>query len=118
MGGNREPELARQGDFVCSVSMATVVMKTLRIAFNKGNSPPSGPRRTRTAMARSSAETNGGEFADELLSLARKHWLQEGKKKLPKFNAKVVDQIFHGLSERSFPIKELLLLDQTLYLEK
>jgi len=69
-------------------------------------------------MAPSGAETNGEEFADELLSLARKHWLQEGKKKLPKFNTKVVDQIFHGLSERSFPIKELLLLDQTLYLEK
>jgi hypothetical protein len=69
-------------------------------------------------MANPTAEQNGEEFVDELQSLARKHWLQEGKKKLPKFTAKVVDQIFHGLSERSFPIKELLLLDQTLYLEK
>ena len=69
-------------------------------------------------MANPTAEQNGEEFADELHSLARKYWLQEGKKKLPKFNAKVVDQIFHDLSERSFPIKELLLLDQTLYLEK
>jgi hypothetical protein len=63
-------------------------------------------------------QENGEEFADELQSLARKHWLPEGKKKLPKFNAKVVDQIFHGLSGRSFPLRELLILDQTLYLEK
>jgi hypothetical protein len=64
------------------------------------------------------AEPQGDEFSDELRALSTKHWLARGKKKLPKFNAKVVDQIFHGLSERSFPLKELLLLDQTLYLEK
>ena len=64
------------------------------------------------------AQANGEEFGDQLQSLARKHWLLEGRNKLPKFNAKVVDQIFHGLSERSFPLRELLILDQTLYLEK
>jgi hypothetical protein len=64
------------------------------------------------------AGANGEEFADELQSLARKHWLAEGRKKLPKFNPKVIDQIFEGLSERSFPLRELLILDQTLYLEK
>jgi len=69
-------------------------------------------------MTSSNAESNGQEFSDELQSLARKHWLPEGKKKLPKFNAKVVDQIFNGLNERSFPLKELLVLDQSLYLEK
>ena len=72
----------------------------------------------KSTMETPNAQANGEEFADELLSLSRKHWLPEGRKKLPKFNAKVVDQIFHGLSERSFPLKELLILDQTLYLEK
>jgi len=98
--------------------METVVMKTLRIDFNKHIHHERFQDGINRAMANPAAETDGEEFADELLSLARKHWLLEGKKKLPKFNAKVVDQIFHGLSERSFPIKELLLLDQTLYLEK
>lgn len=70
------------------------------------------------AMTEHNADANGEEFADELGSLARKHWLAEGQRKLPKFNAKVVDQIFEGLSERSFPLRELLILDQTLYLEK
>jgi hypothetical protein len=60
----------------------------------------------------------GSDFGDELQALARKHWVPQGKKKLPKFNTKVVDQIFQRLSERSFPLRELLLLDQTLYLEK
>ena len=69
-------------------------------------------------MEEPNAQGIGEEFADELQSLARKHWLPGGTKKLPKFNARVVDQIFHGLSERSFPLKELLILDQTLYLEK
>lgn len=69
-------------------------------------------------MAASNAEANGDEFSDQLLTLAKKHWLVEGKKKKPKFNAKVVDQIFQGLSERSFPLKELLVLDQSLYLER
>jgi hypothetical protein len=69
-------------------------------------------------MEHPNAQANGEEFVDELQSFARKHWLVEGKKKLPKFNAKIVDQIFHRLSERSFPLKELLILDQTLYLEK
>jgi hypothetical protein len=58
------------------------------------------------------------DFADELQSLALKHWNTQPNKKPPKFNAKVVDRIFQGLSERSFPLKELQLLDQTLYLEK
>jgi hypothetical protein len=58
------------------------------------------------------------DFADELQSLAHKHWNTQSNKKPPKFNAKVVDRIFQGLSERSFPLKELQLLDQTLYLEK
>jgi hypothetical protein len=66
----------------------------------------------------SNAETIEGEFSDELLSLSRKHWNVEGKKKQPKFQAKVVDQIFLGLSERSFPLRELVVLDQSLYLEK
>jgi hypothetical protein len=66
----------------------------------------------------SNSNTNGGEFSDELLALSRKHWLVEGKKKQPKFQAKVVDQIFQGLSERSFPLRELVVLDQSLYLEK
>ena len=69
-------------------------------------------------MATPAAESNDEEFADAVQSLARKHWLPEEGKKAPKFNPKVVDQIFHGLSERSFPFKELLLLDQMLYLEK
>ena len=69
-------------------------------------------------MATSDGVANGEEFADELQSLARKNWLVEGKKKRPKFNPKVVDQIFTGLSERSFPLRDLLILDQTLYLEK
>lgn len=72
----------------------------------------------KSTMENPNAQANGEEFADELQSLARKYWLPEGNKKLPKFNAKVVDQIFRGLSERSFPLKELLILDQTLYLEK
>jgi Intron-binding protein aquarius N-terminus len=66
----------------------------------------------------SNEDTNGGEFSDELLALSRKHWHVEGKKKQPKFQAKVVDQIFQGLSERSFPLRELVVLDQSLYLEK
>ena len=61
---------------------------------------------------------SAGEFADELLSLAWKNWLVEGAKKRPKFNPKLVDQIFNGLNERSFPLRELLILDQSLYLEK
>jgi hypothetical protein len=69
-------------------------------------------------MEDTNGRVNGQEYADELLSLAKKHWLPEGKKKKPKFNGKVVDQIFQGLSERSFSLKELLVLDQTLYLEK
>ena len=72
----------------------------------------------KSAMELVNAEANGQDFADELWSLARRHWFPEGKKKLPKFNAKVVDQIFNGLNERSFPLKELLVLDQTLYLDK
>lgn len=72
----------------------------------------------KSAMEDPNAQANGEEFADQLQSLARKHWLPEGRNKPPKFNAKVVDQIFHGLSERSFPLRELLILDQTLYLEK
>jgi len=64
------------------------------------------------------ATASSEEFSDELQSLAEKHWVLQPKRRLPKFNAKVVDQIFHGLSERSFPINELVLLDQTLYLEK
>jgi hypothetical protein len=70
-----------------------------------------GPRQ-RTAPA------DNEEFAAELESLALKHWTLQPNNKLPKFSSKVVDQIFHGLSERSFPLKELILLDQTLYLEK
>jgi hypothetical protein len=69
-------------------------------------------------MSAANAKANGGEFADELLALARKHWLVEGKKKKLKFNAKVVDQIYQNLSERSFPLNELLVLDQSLYLER
>jgi hypothetical protein len=69
-------------------------------------------------MEDSNAQINGGEYADELLSLAKKHWLPEGKKKKPKFTGKVVDQIFQGLSERSFSLRDLLALDQTLYFEK
>jgi Intron-binding protein aquarius N-terminal len=64
------------------------------------------------------SDQNGSEFADELLSLAKKHWLPQEKKKRPKFNSKIVDQIFQGLNERSFPLQDLLVLDQTLYLEK
>jgi hypothetical protein len=66
----------------------------------------------------SNAETNEGEFSDELLALSRKYWNVEGKKKKPKFQAKIVDQIFQGLGERSFPLRELVVLDQSLYLEK
>jgi len=73
---------------------------------------------TEFAMSAVDGQENGEEFSDRLQSLAQKHWLAEGGKKLPKFNAKVVDQIFQGLSERSFPLRELVLLDQTLYLEK
>ena len=69
-------------------------------------------------MAGSNADGSGSDFSDELQALAKKHWLVQGKKKLPKFNAKVVDQIFERLTERSFPLRELLVLDQTLYLEK
>lgn len=69
-------------------------------------------------MEDSKGQVNGGEYADELLSIAQKHWLPDKKKKKPKFNGKVVDQIFQGLSERSFSLRELLILDQTLYLEK
>ena len=69
-------------------------------------------------MDGSHAETNGEEFVDELLSLSRKHWLVEGKKRRPTFQAKVVDQIFQGLSERSFPLRELVVLDQSQYLER
>jgi hypothetical protein len=69
-------------------------------------------------MEDSHGSRNGSEYADELLSLARKHWLVEEQRKRPKFNGKVVDQIFKDLTERSFPLRELLVLDQTLYLEK
>jgi len=70
------------------------------------------------APKKTTAAANSEEFGDDLQSLAQKHWTLQPKRKLPKFNAKVVHQIFDGLSERSFPIKELFLLDQTLYLEK
>ena len=73
---------------------------------------------TTMQMDGSNAEPNGEEFVDELQSLSRKHWLVEGKRKRPKFQAKVVDQIFQGLSERSFPLRELVTLDQSQYLEK
>ena len=69
-------------------------------------------------MDGSNGEANGEEFVDELQSLSRKHWLVEGTKKRPKFQPKVVDQIFQGLSERSFPLRELVFLDQSQYLEK
>ena len=69
-------------------------------------------------MAYFDANVNGSEYGDHLQLLAHKHWLAEDTKKRPKFNAKIVDQIFQGLSERSFPLKELLILDQLLYLEK
>jgi len=69
-------------------------------------------------MSTANANANGEEFADELLALAKKHWLVEGNKKRPKFNGRVVGQIYQSLSERSFPLKELLVLDQSLYLEK
>jgi hypothetical protein len=69
-------------------------------------------------MAVPKTTATSGDFADELQSLAHKHWSTQANKKLPKFNAKVVDRIFQGLSERSFPLQELQLLDQTLYLEK
>src|SRR5579859_8055791 len=77
-----------------------------------------GESHQETTRMTSNNETNGQEYADELLTLARKHWLVEEKKKRPKFNGKVVDQIFQGLNERSFPLRELLVLDQTMYLER
>jgi len=70
------------------------------------------------AADKMTAAAHSAEFGDELQSLAEKHWVPRPKRKSPKFSAKVVDQIFHGLRERSFPINELVLLDQTLYLEK
>jgi Intron-binding protein aquarius N-terminus len=73
---------------------------------------------TTMQMDGSNGDANGEEFADELQALSRKHWLVEGKKKRPKFQPKVVDQIFQGLSERSFPLRELVVLDQSQYLEK
>jgi len=60
----------------------------------------------------------GSEFADDLLALAERNWVGHGKRHMPNFNAKLVDQIFAGLTERSFPLRALLVLDQTLYLEK
>jgi len=69
-------------------------------------------------MDGSNGEANGEEFVDELQLLSRKHWLVEGTKKRPKFQPKVVDQIFQGLSERSFTLRELVFLDQSQYLEK
>ena len=63
-------------------------------------------------------DVNGSEFTDTIQSLAQKFWVPEGKKKVKKFNPKVVDQIFAGLSERSFPLRDLITLDQSLYLEK
>jgi hypothetical protein len=73
---------------------------------------------TTMQMDGSNGEANGEEFVDELQSLSRKHWLVEGTKKRPKFQPKVVDQIFQGLSERSFTLRELVFLDQSQYLEK
>ena len=69
-------------------------------------------------MSAIATQQNDEEFSDRLQSLAQKHWLAGGGKKLPKFSAQVVDQIFQGISERSFPLGELVLLDHSLYLEK
>lgn len=103
------------------VSMATVTIETsLERDINNFEFVAKEilQRRSKGENMTSNATMNGGEFSDELLALSRKHWHVEGKKKLPKFQAKVVDQIFQGLSERSFPLRDLVVLDQSLYLEK
>src|SRR5947199_216375 len=68
-------------------------------------------------MTTSNAESNGQEFSDELQSLARKHWLLEGKKKLPKFktNVDTFPELFRrvlamtSVTTMSFTMRRLLL---------